>query len=681
MGGAAARRDAAAMLSNARTRRCAALVAGALLPLLTTAPAHAFSGDWNPLGGLDAAAGGDWIRDYETGPAPGTVLAATEGGGIFRSTDAGVSWRAVNGGLVDHAAKTVRALALDGTRMLAGTQAGVFVLNGSSWTGIGQGDGPGKLNASVQALLPLGGTLLAGTFAGGVHRSSDGGQTWQPPGPGSGMPAGETVWSLTSFGSMVLAGTSSGVYRSLDGGVTWTPSGDGIPPSATTYRVFGDSGAPNVWYAGTGSGVYRSLDAGFTWAPITDGLPAGSNGTVRDLKSFVSPGGTRLYAATGNGVYAATVRLGALPGAVRWSQVTTRGLAPNLAVWALSDWLGGTSLLAGTQSDGGFGLTFLPPISLTAPQVSGTAKVGQTLTALTGAWGGTGELGFGFAWQRCDQQDFGCEEIRGATGSTYTATEDDFNAWLRVVVTASNGAPQLSWPSRASASVRIAAAPDALPGDTTTSAPLVSIDAPGERALPRVGDVARVTTKTTMPDQTFNPNPLFALQYQWLRCDANGAGCAPIAGATSQTYTLQTADAGGRVKARVTGANQYGSRTLESANATNPIIPDPAQALVAPALSGTAAVGETVVGNVGAWKSPKTTWERQWQRCDADGSACGPILGATGAAYTVQPADAGKRLRMRVLADVNAANALPAAVEAYTPPSEVVSGGRRAGRR
>ncbi|HST43234.1 MAG TPA: hypothetical protein VLK58_27150, partial [Conexibacter sp.] len=67
------------MLSTALKRRRAAILAGTLLPLLTAAPATAFSGDWNPLPGLNAAAGGDWIRDYETGPLPSTVYAATEG--------------------------------------------------------------------------------------------------------------------------------------------------------------------------------------------------------------------------------------------------------------------------------------------------------------------------------------------------------------------------------------------------------------------------------------------------------------------------------------------------------------------------------------------------------------------------------------------------------------------------
>ncbi|HST39477.1 MAG TPA: hypothetical protein VLK58_08200 [Conexibacter sp.] len=556
--------------------------------------------------------------------------------------------------------------------MLAGTQAGVFAFNGSTWTALGQGSGPGKLSASVQALLPLGGRLLAGTFGGGVFRSSDGGQTWAPPGPGSGMPAGETVWSLTSFASMVLAGTTSGVYRSLDGGVSWMPSGDGIPPGVTTFRVFGDSGAPNVWYAGTGSGVYRSLDAGFTWSPISNGLPSGGNGAVRDLKSFVTADGTRLYAATGNGVYSAVVRLGALPGEVRWSQVSTRGMAPNLELWALTDLLGGSSLLAGSKSDGGFGLTFTPPFSIAAPSVEGSVRVGATVSADVGSWIGTGTLGFGFGWQRCTTQNSGCTTIRGAEGNEYVVGDDDFGMWLRVVVTATNGAPLFTFPSATSAGVRATAKLGSLPGDSTTSAPLVTIDAPGDRSLPRVGDVARISVKTTMPNQTFNPNPTFAPSYQWLRCAADSSGCKAIVGATGAGYVLQTADAGMRVKARVTGANVFGAHTLESANASNLVIPDAAQALVAPALGGSATVGETLVGNVGGWKSPKTTWERQWQRCEADGSGCNPIIGGSGAAYTVAPLDVGKRLRMRVLADVNESYALPAAVEAYTPLSEVV---------
>lgn len=662
------------MHSLANARRRVALVAGALGLLLTPASAQAFSGSWNPLTGLNHDSGGGWVRALERDAvAPTTVYAATEGGGVYRSTDAGVSFRALSNGLLSGSARTVRTILPLPGRVLAGTQEGVFLLNGSTWTGIGQGEGQGKLNASVQALLDVNGTLLAGTFAGGVFRSSDDGQTWLPPGPGSGMPAGETVWSLRAFGPMVLAATTGGVYRSMDGGVTWTPSGDGIPPGVTAFRVFRDDILPNLWYAGTGSGVYRSIDGGFSWSPASDGLPGGSNGAVRDLRSVMTAEGTRLYAATGNGVYTAVTRLGSLAGTVKWSQVTTTGLAPNLILWSLSS-LAGPTFLAGTQSDGGFGITMVQPVRLQAPSVNGTAKVGATLSATNGTWAGTGDLVFAFAWERCTAQDSNCRAIPGATSQQYTATGDDFNQWLRVRVTVSNGAPIFLFPNDVSASVRVGAAAGSLPGDTTTSAPLVEIDAPGDRGLPEVGDTARVTVKTTMPNQTFNPNATWH-SYEWLRCDENGNACAPIAGAANQaTYVLQTADAGLRVKARITGSNVFGSHALDSANATNPIVPDPAEALAAPALNGTAAVGETLVGNVGAWKSARTTWERQWQRCEADGLGCNPIPGANGAAYTVQPADAGKRLRMRVLADVNESYKLPAAVETHTPLSEVVSG-------
>jgi hypothetical protein len=52
--------------------------------------------------------------------------------------------------------------------------------------------------------------------------------------------------------------------------------------------------------------------------------------------------------------------------------------------------------------------------------------------------------------------------------------------------------------------------------------------------------------------------------YQWRRCDTNGASCANIAGATSKTYTLTSADAGNRVRVRVRASNSAGSSTATS---------------------------------------------------------------------------------------------------------------------
>jgi hypothetical protein len=53
--------------------------------------------------------------------------------------------------------------------------------------------------------------------------------------------------------------------------------------------------------------------------------------------------------------------------------------------------------------------------------------------------------------------------------------------------------------------------------------------------------------------------------YQWARCDAAGANCAAIVGATAQTYVLGTADKGARIKLTVTAANSVTTSSMASA--------------------------------------------------------------------------------------------------------------------
>jgi hypothetical protein len=73
---------------------------------------------------------------------------------------------------------------------------------------------------------------------------------------------------------------------------------------------------------------------------------------------------------------------------------------------------------------------------------------------------------------------------------------------------------------------------------------------------------------------------------------------------------------------------------------------------VPPAISGVAAVGQTLNASSGTWDpaTPPTALAYQWQRCDASGAACGPIAGANQPTYTVVGADVGSRLRVEVTA-------------------------------
>ncbi|HEV7640012.1 MAG TPA: hypothetical protein VGO39_03975 [Gaiellaceae bacterium] len=53
--------------------------------------------------------------------------------------------------------------------------------------------------------------------------------------------------------------------------------------------------------------------------------------------------------------------------------------------------------------------------------------------------------------------------------------------------------------------------------------------------------------------------------YQWQRCDAAGANCAAVPGATTSTYAVTTADVGTTLRVVVTATNRFGSAPATSA--------------------------------------------------------------------------------------------------------------------
>ena len=70
------------------------------------------------------------------------------------------------------------------------------------------------------------------------------------------------------------------------------------------------------------------------------------------------------------------------------------------------------------------------------------------------------------------------------------------------------------------------------------------------------------TLEVTPGTWTGNPTPV--LSYQWLRCDAAGATCGNIAGATATTYTLVADDQGSTIRVAETATNDGGSATATS---------------------------------------------------------------------------------------------------------------------
>jgi hypothetical protein len=82
------------------------------------------------------------------------------------------------------------------------------------------------------------------------------------------------------------------------------------------------------------------------------------------------------------------------------------------------------------------------PTNTTRPALAGTAKVGEKLSATSGAWEGS-SITFAYQWLRCapgvaDNSEAGCEAIPGATGATYNPTAPDADKRLVAKVTATN---------------------------------------------------------------------------------------------------------------------------------------------------------------------------------------------------------------------------------------------------
>ena len=666
-------------MSTSALLRSLRLLLVALAAALVLAPsAGAVTSSWvslpgllsNPLDDVDDA---DWVRVYEHGPGA-SIYAGTEDDGIHFSAN-GVNFTPRSGGLSAEG-RHVRDILYANGKVIAGTQAGLYLLSGANWAPLAQGSAATDLPRSVQALLSTSGsTVLAGTFAGGVYRSTDGGETWTKPAPGNGMPAGETVWGLDKIGAITFASTSSGIYRSANGGASWTASNDGIPPSATTLRIIADGFNPNILYVATGGdGLYRSINFGETWASISDGL---GNGVVRGLSQEAVSLKTKLYAATGNGLWVGTTGNGPVPGPVVWQKVTTTGLGSNTVLWAMDRLPLSTLLLAGTQSNGGYALSLQPPAiqggappTVTAPSL----EVGTTLTANPGTWDGTGGFLFAYVWWRCSSAQTDttaaavCSKIPGATGSTYTLTDGEKNYHVGVEVHATNAFPSFTDYKAPSATAgKVVANPDTLPGSASLGAASIAMKAPGNLSLPNVGDTLLAVEGVTLPKPAGT-----VVSYQWLRCDEAGTTCVDIPGATGSSYVIRSEDSALRLAVRKRVATADGAAYASPSGTTNLVIPEPAANLTAPKILGTPEVGETVVGNVGTWKSEKTTYERQWLQCDAEGNACEPIFGASGPGFVVREQDRGHRLRLRVRADVNESYKLPLAVEVISDASSVV---------
>ncbi len=140
------------------------------------------------------------------------------------------------------------------------------------------------------------GVVWAGCEPISVWKSTDGGEhfelnrgLWNHPhrkdwGPGYGGAAAHTVLPSPVDDSIHVAISAGGVYRSTDGGESWEARNKGISAyfmpdpnpefGQCVHKIARDPEEPNTLFAQNHHGVYRTDDAGDHWESIADGLPA-----------------------------------------------------------------------------------------------------------------------------------------------------------------------------------------------------------------------------------------------------------------------------------------------------------------------------------------------------------------------------------------------------------------------
>jgi hypothetical protein len=160
--------------------------------------------------------------------------------------------------------------------------------------------------------------------------------------------------------------------------------------------------------------------------------------------------------------------------------------------------------------------------------------------------------------------------------------------------------------------------------------------------------------------------------FAWLRCDASGGGCAPVANATATTYVLAGADAGARMRFRVTATNADGSTTATS-NPTSVVgATGPPVSTKDPSVSGTPAVGQQLTADAGTWSGEQPiTFTFRWLRCDSSGNNCVEISAATDDQYTAKSSDLDRTLRVRI----SARNSKGERTKLTSPTAKVAAGG------
>ena len=148
-----------------------------------------------------------------------------------------------------------------------------------------------------------------------------------------------------------------------------------------------------------------------------------------------------------------------------------------------------------------------------------------------------------------------------------------------------------------------------------TAAQATIAAAPQSNSPPTISGQTREGRTLTALNGSWGNAPT-SFSYQWQQCDASGANCNSIVGATSKTYTVVAGDVDHQLRVAVTATNADGTASATSQPSGVISSRSGPTNTAAPTISGTAKVGEELQAQNGTWTGGVKSYAYQWQRCD-----------------------------------------------------------------
>ncbi len=341
---------------------------GALLASSVAADLCAQSVDPAQLNGLEWRLVGPFRGGWGTMAAgiaeqPDTFYFGAAGGGVWKTTDAGVTWQSMSNGLDDAA-------------------IGAIAISESDPLVIYAGSGHPEPRYDIQS-------------GNGLYKSVDGGGHWQYAGLRETRHIGAILVDQNNP-DVVLVGAlghwfgpnpERGVFRTSDGGKSWkktlfvdeqTGVVDLAVDPAQPNNVYAASWTARNWpwlsyftpIEGEGSAIWHSSDSGQTWKRLAgEGWPSGKLGRIGIGVTHLANGATRIYASIDSIEHAGLYRSN--DGGAHWQRVNDAS--------AVASWYESRLTVAPDDPD---------TLYTVGQSIHKSVDAGQTFTIIKGAPGG-----------------------------------------------------------------------------------------------------------------------------------------------------------------------------------------------------------------------------------------------------------------------------------------------------